>query len=146
LSKSVKYFQSYSPNEVCDKHFNCYIFVHIYLFYSNIQLYLSQHLEHFPNVPLANLSLCCTFFSMEHAATLQFYHSFFFSVLYSGYKIFLLSCSDTLPSIAFFLSHFIYYTLIIFSLLASPSLQFHASWQKLYYTFLTCLLRKKPCP
>ena len=60
-----------------------------------------------------HIPLYCTFLSIGHAATSQFYHSFFFSILYSGHKISLLSCSNTFPPIASFLPHSIYCTLVI---------------------------------
>ena len=88
--------------------------------------------------------LCYTFPSIGYAATSQFHHSFFFPVLYSGHRISPLSYSNTLSPIVSFLPYFIHYTLIISPLLASSFLQFHASWQRSYYIFFTCPLRKKP--
>jgi len=54
-------------------------------------------------------------FSMGHATTLQFYHSFFFSVLHSGYTISLFFCSNTFSPIVSLLLYFIHYTLVISS-------------------------------
>ena len=71
--------------------------------------------------------LCYAFLSMEHTTIFQFHHSFFFPILYSGHKIFLFSCSNTLPPITSFLPHSIYCTLIISLLLTSLFLQFYAS-------------------
>ena len=89
--------------------------------------------------------LCCAFPSMGCTATPQFHYSFFFPVLHSGHRISLLSYSNTFPPIAFFLPHFIYCTLVISSLFASSSLQFHTSWYRSHHMFLTCLLRRNPC-
>ena len=75
---------------------------------------------------------------MDHTATPQFYHSPFLPTLHSGHKIPFFSCSDTFLIIVSLLPHFTYSTLVISSLLASSSLQCHASWHKLHYMFLTC--------
>ena len=93
------------------------LLISLYLFFSFTVLFRT----------LVHILLYCAFSSIGYTATLQFQHSFFFPVLYSGHRILLLSCSNTLSLIAFFLLHFIYCTLIISSLLASFSLQFHAS-------------------
>ena len=93
-----------------------------------------------------HMPLYYTFSSIGHTTTPQFYHSFFFSILYSGHKIFLLFYSNTLSPIVSLLLHLIHCTLVISPLFASLSFQFYTSWQRSYYTFLTCLLRKKPCP
>jgi len=39
-----------------------------------------------------HVPLCCAFASMDYATSPQFHHCFFCSVLYSGHRIFLLSC------------------------------------------------------
>jgi len=65
---------------------------------------------------------CYNFLSMGCTTTLQSYHSFFFSVLYSGYKISLFFHSNTFSFIVFFLSYFIHYTLVISLFFASFSL------------------------
>ena len=88
---------------------------------------------------------CCTFFFMGYTTSSQFYYSFFLSTLYSGRRIFLLSHSDTFLTIVSLLPHFTHSTLIILFLFASLSLQFYASWYRLYHIFLTCLSRKNPC-
>ena len=92
------------------------------------------------------MSSFCAFPSMEHAASLQFYPSLFLPTLHSRYKILLLSYSDTFFTIVSFLPHSIYCTLVIYSLLASPSLQFHASWHEPYHMFFTCFSRRNSCP
>ena len=86
---------------------------------------------------------CCAFPSIECTTTPQFHYSFFFSVLHSGHKISLLSHSSTLSSIAFFLPYFIHCTLVISPLLASSSLQFHASWQRLHHIFFYLSSKEK---
>ena len=65
-----------------------------------------------------HIPLYCTFLSMGCTATLQFHYGFFFHILYSGHKIFLLSCSNTLLSIVFFLSYSTHCTLVISPLLS----------------------------
>ena len=88
----------------------------------------------------------CTFSFVEHTTSLQFHYSLFLPTLYSGHKILLLFCSDTFLIITSLLPHFTYSTLVISSLFASSSLQFHASWHRLHHMFLTCLSRRNPCP
>ena len=88
--------------------------------------------------------LCYTFASVGHAATLQFHYSLFLPILYSGHKIFLLSCSDTFLIITSLLLHFTHSTLVISPLFASSSLQFHTSWHKSYHMFLNCFSRRNP--
>ena len=88
---------------------------------------------------------CCIFFSMGYATTFQFYHGFFFPVLHSGHRIPFFSYSNTFSFIISFLLYFIHYTLVISSLFASSSFQFHAFWHRLYHMFLTCLLRRNSC-
>ena len=129
----------------------------IYFLYPNIQLYFSQHFEYSSDVPLLISLLYCAFQNFcLHATLLHLslyracYHSliplwFFFSVLHSGHRISFFSCFSTLSPIAFFLPHFIYYTLVISLFLAFSSLQFHTFWQRLYHIFFTCLLRRNSC-
>jgi len=93
-----------------------------------------------------HVPLYCAFPSVGYTTSLQFHYSFFFSTLYSGHKILLFSCSDIFFTIVSLFLHFIHSTLIIFSLFASPSLQFYASWYRLHYMFLICFLRRNPCP
>ena len=69
-----------------------------------------------------HIPLCCAFPFVEHTASLQFYHSLFLSILYSGHKILFLFCSNTFLTIVFFLSHPIHYTLVISPFLAFPFL------------------------
>ena len=64
----------------------------------------------------------------------------FFPILHSGHKILLLFYSDTFLTIASFLPHSTYCTLVISPFLVSPSLQFHASWHEPYHTFFTCVM------
>jgi len=68
----------------------------------------------------------CAFPSMGHTTTSQFHYGFFFPILHSRHRIFLLSYSNTFFPIMSFLSHFIHCTLVISSLFASSSLQFYA--------------------
>jgi len=93
-----------------------------------------------------HMLLCCTFASVGHTITPQFYHSLFLPTLHSGHKISLLSCSNTFLIIVSLLLYFTHSTLIISSLLASSSLQFHTSWHELHHMFLNCFLRRNPCP
>jgi len=86
----------------------------------------------------------CAFSSIESATTFQFYYSFFLSVLHSGHKISLFSCSNILFSIAFFLLYSTHCTFVISLLFTSLFLQFHTSWQRSHHIFFTCLSRKKP--
>jgi len=90
-----------------------------------------------------HILFCCTFPFIEHTTTPQFYYSFFFSILYFEYKIFLLSCFNTFLPIISFLLHSTYCTLVISFLFTSPFFQFYAFWYRLYYIFLICLLRRK---
>ena len=93
-----------------------------------------------------HVPLYCAFPSVGYTTSLQFYYSFFFSTLYSGHKILLFYHSDIFFTIVSLFLHFIHSTLIIFSLFASSSLQFYTSWYRLHYMFLTCFLRRNPCP
>jgi len=120
--------------------FYCYTFICIYLFYSNIQSYLSQYFEYPPYFSLLTSLSCCTFSCSGYAITPQSYHGCFLSVLHSGHQIFLLSSSDIFFStIISFLSHFVHLTL--FSALLF--LYFHASRQLLHHTFLSFSLETK---
>ena len=83
-----------------------------------------------------HVPLYCAFPSVGYTTSLQFYYSFFFSTLYSGHKILLFYHSDIFFTIVSLFLHFIHSTLIIFSLFASSSLQFHASWYRLYVSYL----------
>ena len=103
----------------------------------------------------------CAFSSIESATTFQFYYSFFLSVLHSGHKISLFSCSNILFSIASFLPYSTHCTLsslpylllyfsnsillgkghtIYFSLVfrgRNPGLDFHGSIHLCYYILYT---------
>ena len=87
----------------------------------------------------------CTFPYMGCTTSFQFYHSLFLPTLHSGHKILLFSHSDTFLTIASLLLHFTYSTLVISSLFAFLSLQFHASWYRPHHMFLTCLSKRNPC-
>ena len=113
------------------EYFDCYIFKHIYLstlIFNHISfnilnilliaLWLTFFFAMLLGISICVL-LCCTFLSMGYATTLQFYHSFFFSVLYSGYTISLFFCSNTFSSIISLLLYFIHYTLVISFLFTS---------------------------
>ena len=84
--------------------------------------------------------LCCAFSSVGCTTFPQFHHSPFLPILHSGHKILLLFYSDTFLTIASFLPHSTYCTLVISPFLVSPSLQFHASWHEPYHTFFTCVM------
>ena len=92
-----------------------------------------------------HMPLCYAFSCLGYTTSFQFYHFLFLSTLYSEYNIPFLSCSNTFHTIAFLLLHSMYSTLIILFLLASSSLQFHASWYILHHMFLIYLLRRKLC-
>ena len=87
--------------------------------------------------------LCCTFPCSGHATIPQFYHGYFFPVLYSGHQIFLLFSSDIFSStIVSFLPHFAHLTLLP----ASLFLYFHASEQLSHHIFFSLSPGMKLCP
>ena len=75
---------------------------------------------------------------------LQFYHSFLFSVLYSGHKIFSLLHILSFTTVSFYL-HFMHLTLLPLPISALLFLYFHALRQLLYHTLLNCSLETNFC-
>ena len=75
-----------------------------------------------PFGPSVHMLPYCTFPSVGHSTSSQFYHSLFLPTLYSGHRIFFLSHSNTFLTIASLLLYFTYSTLIISSFFASLSL------------------------
>ena len=89
---------------------------------------------------------CYAFAFVGHAVTLQFHYGFFFSILYSGHKIFFFSFSYIFSStIAFFFLHFAHFTFVSLSSSVSVFLHFHAPKQFPYHAFLSCSPKTNSC-
>ena len=128
----------------CVSTFSTPIFNHISLIILNVLFtsffhYTSQRFT--LHTILLYFYLCQLYY---HAPT---YHSFFFPILHSGYRIPLFSSFDISPLIMFFLSYFIYCTFVIpLSAFASLFLHYHTPRQQLYYSFLNYSPETKPVP